>query len=805
MRCPVCDAWNGKSNTYCVECGAATVADEAFQTSVEELSRAELQDMVYRLQAEVGRIQQHLSRNRGVFGSYGSDRTTGRASEPTAQEFQRPSGPLSEPASHEPTSANLTGSEPTRQTSVSRSEAVPSEAVPAEPSFSDSSDVEPRQTFNVDWEVILGGNWLARIGILAVVIGVGFFLKLAFDNNWIGDVGRVALGIVGGLALLGGAEYISKRYPVYSQTLSGGGVAILYLTIFAAFTFYGMIGVYPAIGLLLLVSLASAALALRHNAMALAVIAVLGAFSAPFVIGMNVEGGGVGDSPDVNLMIYIIVVDLGVLALSTFRNWRWLTLLALVGSLLSFAIWLESADRLPHIAVSMVILTFMFLIFAGATTLFHAIWRRAPRPFDYTLMVLNAIAYLALSYAIMWDELSEWMGAFTLGLALFYALLAYMFHTKVREQPNLARMAVGVSAVVLAIAATAQLDGLWISVSWAAQGAALVWLGFKMESWQQRLLGAGMLALSFVLMAGYGGLYILLWPIFSAVWGESRETLPIHQAPSFIMVAIAFYVAAYIDRRNMDDIDTWKVRLFPALIIGGSVMPTIMLAAHLPFTWVAVGWAVEALALVWVSFRLGIRELRLFGWGVFALMSLWLLGMGAPYGDALFINQRMLAFVSAIGALYAAILLWRRESNEDGWEFSLVPYSMVAAANALTLWILSFEALETVDRLVADSGDTAFYAKSLALSMVWALYASVGLTVGILRRWRVVRLASLCLLAVPIVKLFLFDSFALDQGYRVAAFLSMGGILLVGGLLYQRYGEAIRGFLFEERPSDDPA
>ena len=796
MRCPVCNAWNGRRNTYCVECGAATIADEAFQTPVEELSRAELQDMVYRLQAEVGRIQLHLSRNRGVFGSYGSDRTTRGDSEPTPQEFQRPSASLSEPMSHEPPSANLAAPEPAQQMSAS-----PSEAVPAEPSFSDSSDHEPRQTFNVDWEVILGGNWLARIGILAVVIGVGFFLKLAFDNNWIGDVGRVALGVVGGLALLGGAEYISKRYPIYSQTLSGGGVAILYLTIFAAFTFYGMIGVYSAVGLLLLVSVASATLALRHNAMALAVIAVLGAFSAPFVIGVNAERGGVGGSPGIELMLYVIAVDLGVLALSTFRNWRWLTLLALVGSLLSFAIWLESADRLPQIAVSMAILTFMFLIFAGATTLFHAIWRRAPRPFDYTLMVLNAIAYLALSYAVMWDELSEWMGAFTLALALFYALLAYMFHAKVREQPNLARMSVGVSAVVLAIAAMAQLDGLWISVSWAAQGAALVWLGFKMESWQQRLLGAGMLALSFLLMAGYSGFQVL-WSVFSSLaLEESPETLPIHQAPSFIMVAIAFYAAAYIDRRDMGDIDTWKIRLFPALVIGGSVMPTIMLATHLPFNWVAVGWAVEALALIWVSFRLRVSELRLFGWGVFALMSLWLLTLDAPYGYAPFLNLRMLAFVLGIAALYAATLLWRRESNEDSWESSLVPYSMVAAANALTLWILSFEALETVDRLVADSGDTAFYAKSLALSLVWALYASAGLVVGVLKRWRVVRLASLCLLAVPIVKLFLFDSFALDQGYRVAAFLSLGVILLAGGFLYQRYGEAIRGFLFEERPA----
>ena len=83
--------------------------------------------------------------------------------------------------------------------------------------------------------------------------------------------------------------------------------------------------------------------------------------------------------------------------------------------------------------------------------------------------------------------------------------------------------------------------------------------------------------------------------------------------------------------------------------------------------------------------------------------------------------------------------------------------------------------------------------------MLWAVYASLALVLGIVKRWRVVRLAGLGLLVVPILKLFLFDSFALERGFRVAAFMGLGGILLVGGFLYQRYTTAIRGFLFEEQ------
>ena len=194
---------------------------------------------------------------------------------------------------------------------------------------------------------------------------------------------------------------------------------------------------------------------------------------------------------------------------------------------------------------------------------------------------------------------------------------------------------------------------------------------------------------------------------------------------------------------------------------------------------------------------------------MFAVLALWLLFVetGADLGDyTTLLNYRMLAFASGIASLYlAALFVWRSRSEVDIVDAAHVVGGLVLAANFLTLWILSAEVIATVDDVVVDADeDTVFYTKSLALSLVWAVYASVGLVLGVVKRWKILRLASLGLLALPIVKLFLFDSFALDQGFRVAAFLSLGGLLLGGGLLYQRYGEAIRGFLFEERAEESP-
>jgi uncharacterized membrane protein len=73
------------------------------------------------------------------------------------------------------------------------------------------------------------------------------------------------------------------------------------------------------------------------------------------------------------------------------------------------------------------------------------------------------------------------------------------------------------------------------------------------------------------------------------------------------------------------------------------------------------------------------------------------------------------------------------------------------------------------------------------------------LIIGIVRRWQPVRLGGLALLAIPIAKLFVWDTFKLEQVYSIVAYLSLSFILLAGGLLYQRYSEAIKGFLFEEQ------
>ena len=466
--------------------------------------------------------------------------------------------------------------EPTPAAVAPSLEAVPSPAEEMAPSFPlpppPPREVVPRKPR--EWEQILGGNWLARIGVLLLIIGVGFFLKFAFDQNWLGPTARVILGIVAGLGMLGGGYYWRKRYPTFSQALSGGGIAVLYLSIFAAFVFFQMLHLYVAIGLLFVISGGSAALALRYNSMALAIIGILGAFIAPFILGAFEPGraGAPVAGTGLQLLVYVMVVDLGVLALSTFRNWRWFILLAFFGSLLAFSGWYGQFGDKASLLVSEGSLTILFLIFVGATLLYHLIWRRPAQGFDYTLMVINAAAYFGTSYGLMWTDLRVWMGGFTLLLALFYGGLAYAALRRGAESIRLGFFALGIAIVFLTIAIPIQLgDRAWTTIAWAVQGTVLMWLAIKFRISQFRYYSYAVFAVTAIRL------------LFLDTSVDMRTFQPVvnERVLAFVFAIAAMYLTSYLLWREKEATTGAEASSYPVFLVAGNLFSLWLIGAEI--------------------------------------------------------------------------------------------------------------------------------------------------------------------------------------------------------------------------------
>jgi uncharacterized membrane protein len=431
------------------------------------------------------------------------------------------------------------GSAPARQT-------VPSSVARG----TDQPQVDKLDTrTNRDWEQIFGGNWLVRLGVLALVVGMAFSFQFAIANGWIGPVGRVLVGIFVGLLMLSLGEFWRERYSAYARALSGGGIAFLYLSIFAAFNLFNLIDLYPAIAFLLLISLVSGALALRYEAMSLAIIGIIGAFAAPFILNAfvsdlaEIQGR---NTQSIRLIAYIWVIALSVVLLSTFRNWRWFTLLGLIGSIGAFFLWYITMD--PSTLFAQISLTVIFLIFVGATTLFHMIWRQIPQGFDQSLIALNGNIYFFISWVNLYQDYQAWIGAFSLILAFFYVGLAYIALRRTPDNKLLSLVALGIALVFFTLAIPIQLgNSYWLIFAWVAESTVLVWLSFRTGFYRLRI--AALIIFAPVLV------------LFLEVDSTDLEAFTAVMNARFLAFAfsvLALYFVAYLIRQNWDALEAWE-------------------------------------------------------------------------------------------------------------------------------------------------------------------------------------------------------------------------------------------------------
>src|SRR5262249_42132360 len=190
---------------------------------------------------------------------------------------------------------------------------VPSQPPPAEMSPTPIKPSPAATDFPVrdgaDLESRIGSHWLNRIGIAAVLIGVSYFLKYAFDNNWIGAAGRVTIGLLAGIAVVIWSErFRSRGYRVFSYSLKAVGIGGLYLSLWAAFQLYSLIPSGVAFVAMLLVTLATAVMALTQDAEILAAFALAGGFTTPLLLST-------GQNRELQLFSYLAVLDVATLAL----------------------------------------------------------------------------------------------------------------------------------------------------------------------------------------------------------------------------------------------------------------------------------------------------------------------------------------------------------------------------------------------------------------------------------------------------------------------------------------------------------
>jgi uncharacterized membrane protein len=362
-------------------------------------------------------------------------------------------------------------------------------------------------TAESDLESRIASHWFNRVGIAAVLIGVSYFLKFAFDNEWIGPAGRVSIGLLAGIAVVVWSQrFRSRGYRIFSYSLKAVGIGVLYLSLWGAFQVFHLIPAGVAFLAMLVVTAATAAMALSQDAEILAAFAMTGGFSTPLLLST-------GQNRELQLFTYVAILDLSALVLVIFKPWRRLLLLSYAGTLLLYIGWYSEYYNRSELRLTL-----------GFATLFFAIYGIAPLvardPVNQNdlfvavplfLAFVNAGVYFLQVY-VMLEEVNKTSTAwFALALAAVYIFLSRQVRARSaspRASQTLHFLHLALAGGFITIAIPIRLDAHWITIGWFVEAAVLLWVAARLRSDFLNAFAIGALSLGVVRLLVIDNFYI---------------------------------------------------------------------------------------------------------------------------------------------------------------------------------------------------------------------------------------------------------------------------------------------------------
>lgn len=368
------------------------------------------------------------------------------------------------------------------------------------PGQADLAD-SPAPSGNEWWQKWLGGNLLAKVGVVLLFFGVASALKLAVQHGMFPVPVRLSLAaaFAGGMIWLGWNRAQTVAHRAFGLALQGGGSAILYLLVYFMLARYTLIDTTAAFVLFTALGVSTASLAMRQDNMALAVLGIAGAFLSP-VLAANPHGN------HVLLFSYLALLNGLVFFLNWRKNWRQLNLLGLFFTLSIGVSWGLRFYQPQHFASTEPFLLLFFALYSLEPVL-HTLWRaRQPLPWgDGALLFGTPLITLALQQQLLWPYPYGLAWAAFLGglyyLGLWYALLR---RAAVRV-PSYELAHLGIALALLTYSIPLAFGAQVTSALWTLEGGAALWLGLRQNRRWAVWSGLGMQFLAgsyFLLHAG---------------------------------------------------------------------------------------------------------------------------------------------------------------------------------------------------------------------------------------------------------------------------------------------------------------
>ena len=648
----------------------------------------------------------------------------------------------------------------------------------------EEEEIEEYATSETNFEKYIGENLFGKIGILIFIIGIGFFVKYAIDQNWINETARTLMGYAVGAGMLVLAERLHKRYHTFSSLLAGGAFGIYYLITAIAFHYYALFSHTIAFVILCVTTIFMSAVSVLYDRKELAVTALVGGFIAPFIISTD-------SSSIISLQIYITILNIGMFCLAMYKKWA---ILPMVSFAFTYII-LWGTTAIGSFSDSEAGTTYPTL-FAFAT-LFYVIFLlpvvfilRTQYGENTRLGLLGIITANSFMYLIYGDFLLQHFEASsdtTAYLAFFIAAVNLVIHLylrfRVEGQDTLRNLMLGLAVTFASMGIPILFSAANVLMVWAAESVLLLWLFTKEKNRIYELASAVLLLLTLGALA-----YYRTTDTFIHDTGDSLFFNGAFFVTTF--VSIAYYVVAVIMQFNKELFsDTKRLIAYTpcnaiAYALGFSILflafrdnfhfhleqPISEYASLLTANIMLLGGALILRKRFEISENKLAYEISLYLAGILFAMTVW--NYNDPEGLLLRWLMALVTIAYMAYCMRGQLLVTSNQRNLH------IEYSIISTL----MWL-------TLTRLLLITFNEVNFSTAFSLSL--GIAAFILMCIGMRYHSKEIRIVSLAEFGIVIGKLILNDVWAMPALGKIIVFISLGALLLILSFLYQKLKDAL--------------
>lgn len=679
---------------------------------------------------------------------------------------------------------------------------------------------EPKQPTN--WERFIGENLFSKIGIVIIIIGVFIGVKYSIQHNLISPAMRLVLGYLMGIGLFVTGAMLKKKYESFSAILVSGAMTIFYFVTFIAYAVFGYFPQSLAFVLMFLFTAFTVLASLSYNQVVIAIIGLVGGYAVPFLLSNN--------SGQVEILFaYTAIINIGVLILSFYKQWRSLYISALFLTwLLLFSTWASAYqydDFVPYFVFNLV--TFLTFYVAFIAQKIHRV--QELEVVDVLLFLFSSLSFYAMGVWLISDYYPNnrtFVAMFTLLNAVFHFLVGYYFHLKKTPSQALKYLVLVLALSFATLVIPIQFKGTWITIFWIAEAALLFGFGrTKKMPVYERISYAVVILATFSLLIDWGkGSYSIFdMEDASAYITPFANLLFITGLLYSVAVgAMAYINDKYKETGTLNKVLSFLFNIFSVLILYCTFYREISVFCDMR--------ALHQDPEIYNHYE-AYQDLNTFK-GVWHIIYSVLFISAYSFLNVKYLKKKLLAELQiglnfllltifmTLGLYYFSELRERyMEEAQEGGQLSLwflnIRYvgllSLVALGNSIyalskflefktgarrvlemllhlvILWVASSELLHWTD--IYES--VANY--KLGLTILWGGYAILLVVLGIFKRKKYQRISGIILVGFTLLKLFFYDTTHLDTLHKTIVFVLLGVLLLVASFLYNKYTKEIEG------------